>query len=324
MLKVSNLSFSYDDRRVLHKINFELTAGEQLSIIGESGSGKSTLLKIIYGLLHVDQGELTWNGEKLLGPLYHLVPGEDFMKYQAQDFDLQHTLTIEEHIGKYLSNFYLKKKKARIQELLELVDMQDHTGKKPNELSGGQQQRIALARVLAKEPKLLLLDEPFSNIDNNKKNKLRRQLFSYLRENKISCIVATHENTDSLSYSDRTLVLKKGQPVALDTPYNLYQFPKNKYVAGLFGEVNDISMKYFEGDPKDKVLLYPEELFAVKNGGVPVTIRQSFYEGNGYLTEANCGRKKILFKTKAPVEPGSRLQLSANASLIKSRLNQPK
>ncbi|WP_339647784.1 ATP-binding cassette domain-containing protein, partial [uncultured Salegentibacter sp.] len=160
MLKLKNVSFAYAEEPVLKNIGFTLEKGENLSVIGESGCGKSTLLKIIYGLLHTD-GKIFWGEKELLGPNFNLVPGEPFIKYLAQDFDLMLPLSVADNIGKYLSNQYPQKKKKRIKELLEVVEMTELADKKAKLLSGGQQQRVALARALANEPELLLLDEPF-------------------------------------------------------------------------------------------------------------------------------------------------------------------
>src|SRR5690606_28876052 len=154
MLEVKNISFSYDILPVLRELSFSVPRGQHLSVMGESGCGKSTLLKIIYGLLQVEQGEIFYNNKKLLGPDFHLIPGEEFMKYQAQDFDLMPFTTVEENVGKHLSNFYKDEKKKRVKELLELVGMSAYAYVKPLNLSGGQQQRIALAKVLAKEPEI--------------------------------------------------------------------------------------------------------------------------------------------------------------------------
>ena len=136
MLKLNNVSFSYDIAPVLKNINFSVEAGENISIIGESGCGKSTLLKIVYGLLPAE-GKIFWKNKKLLGPNFNLVPGEDFIKYLAQDFDLMLPLSVADNVGKHLSNFYPIKKKRRIRELLEVVELTDIAGKKAKLLSGG-------------------------------------------------------------------------------------------------------------------------------------------------------------------------------------------
>jgi len=183
VLHVNNISFDYEkpNKKVLRNINFSLEKGEHLCIMGESGCGKSTLLKIIYGLFDLNEGTIFWDDYKVLGPAYHLVPGIEFFKYVAQDFDLMPYISVSENIKKFLSRFYPEEAQERTDELLGVIQMEAYANEKVKNLSGGQQQRVAIARALAKEPKLLLLDEPFSQIDNFKKNSLRRNLFSFLR-----------------------------------------------------------------------------------------------------------------------------------------------
>lgn len=184
MLKIKINNFTFFNQLILENIDIEVERGANLSLIGESGCGKSTLLKIIYGLLDCDNGTIFWNDFEVLGPKFHLVPGMPFMKYLAQDFDLMPFITVGENVGKFLSNFYPEEKQQRIDALLDLVEMTDFKHVKAKFLSGGQMQRVALARVLAQEPEVLLLDEPFSHIDNFRKNHLRRKIFRYLKEKK--------------------------------------------------------------------------------------------------------------------------------------------
>ena len=182
MLKVSNISFQYTPKKeILSNISFTLNVGQHLCIMGESGSGKSTLLKAVYGLLDLKDGTVFWKEQQVLGPSFHLVPGMDFFKYVAQDFDLMPYTSVSDNIGKFLSRFYPEEKERRTKELLEVIEMSEFANEKVKTLSGGQQQRVAIARALAKEPELILLDEPFGQIDNFKKNSLRRKLFSYLK-----------------------------------------------------------------------------------------------------------------------------------------------
>ena len=183
MLMVSNVSFKYTPKKeILDNISFSLEEGQHLCVMGESGSGKSTLLKAIHGLLDLKKGSIYWKAQEVLGPAFHLVPGMSFFKYVAQDFDLMPYTSVAENIGKFLSRFYPEKKEQRTNELLEVIEMSSFANEKVKTLSGGQQQRVAIARALAKEPELILLDEPFGQIDNFKKNSLRRKLFSYLKE----------------------------------------------------------------------------------------------------------------------------------------------
>jgi len=188
MLQVDHVSFAYNKDLVLEDINLKVHEGEHICIIGESGCGKSTLLKIIYGLLQVKTGEVYWNDSLVAGPDYNLVPGESYMKYLSQDFDLMPFTTVFENVSQYLSVLEPEYLKERTTELLEIIEMTSFANTKVRYLSGGQQQRVALARVLAQEPKVLLLDEPFSHIDNFRKNSMRRNLYAYLRKQNIKPI----------------------------------------------------------------------------------------------------------------------------------------
>lgn len=321
MLKLQKVTFAYDKEPILKDISFEIEKGQNVSVIGESGCGKSTLLKLIYGLLHTE-GKITWNGEEMLGPNYNLVPGEPFIKYLAQDFDLMLPLTAAENVGKHLSNFYPVKKKRRIRELLEVVEMQDLADKKAKLLSGGQQQRIALARALAKEPELILLDEPFSHIDHFRKNNLRRRLFSYLKEKKITCIVATHDSTDALSFANRTFVLKNAQIYADGSPEELYQAPPNKYVASLFGDVNHIMLKNLKpgNNSRKRVVLYPHDIKIQNNSAVKAEVKNSYFKGENFLIQAKLNGEEILVEHKNDLKPGKMVGLKISEKLISERL----
>ncbi|MGB8375677.1 MAG: ABC transporter ATP-binding protein [Salegentibacter sp.] len=322
MLKLQNVSFAYDESEpVLKNISFSLGRGENLSLIGASGCGKSTLLQLIYGLLHTD-GKVHWGEQELLGPKFNLVPGEDFIKYLAQDFDLMLPLTVAENVGKYLSNFYPIKKKRRIKELLKVVEMDDMADVKAKFLSGGQQQRVALARALANEPELLLLDEPFSHIDHFRKNNLRRRVFSYFKENNITCIIATHDSTDALAFADQTIVIKNGRIHAKSSPQDLYKNPPNKYVASLFSDVNEIMLKNLlsSENSRKKVLLYPEEIKAVENAAIQAEVIQSFFKGNVWLIEATLNGQKIFFENPEEMRTGIEVKLEVSEELLKRRL----
>jgi len=321
MLKLENVNFTYDKDPVLKNISFTLEKGQNLSIIGQSGCGKSTLLKLIYGLLHTE-GKIYWEDKELLGPNFNLVPGEPFIKYLAQDFDLMLPLTAAENVGKHLSNFYPVKKKRRIKELLEVVEMEDLADKKAKLLSGGQQQRIALARALAKEPELLLLDEPFSHIDHFRKNNLRRRLFSYLKEKNITCMIATHDSTDALSFADRTFVLKNAGIYADGTPEELYKNPPNKYVASLFGDVNHVMLKNLRKNEssRKRVLLYPHEIKITGSSEIEAEVLNTYFKGQNYLIEADLNGEKILVDHRKEIIPGKKIKLKISEDLIQKRL----
>jgi ABC-type Fe3+/spermidine/putrescine transport system ATPase subunit len=297
MLQVQNISFSYDSKKVIKQMNFTIQKGQNIAVIGESGCGKSTLLKLIYGLYDLDEGKIFWDETEVLGTKFNLVPGMSFMKYLSQDFDLMPYISVAENVGKYLSNVNIEKKQQRIQELLDIVEMSDFANVKAKYLSGGQQQRVALARVLALEPEVLLLDEPFSQIDNFRKNALRRNLFAYLKSRGITCIVATHDSTDSLSFAEETIVLQDGEVIAKANSLALYKNPPNKYIASLFGEVNELKLSQFseiEGED-ETLLLYPNQLKITDNGALKVVVKQSYFKGSHYLIKAVANRNVIFF-----------------------------
>ena len=291
MLKVSNISFQYaPKKKILSNISFNLKEGQHLCVMGESGSGKSTLLKAIYGLLDLKKGSIYWKNQEVLGPAFHLVPGMSFFKYVAQDFDLMPYTSVAENIGKFLSRFYPEEKEQRTKELLEVIEMSNFANEKVKTLSGGQQQRVAIARALAKEPELILLDEPFGQIDNFKKNSLRRKLFSYLKEKNISCIVATHDGDDALSFADQMMVIKNKKVIAFDSPKNLYKSPPEHYVAALFDDVNEL---YIDGEKK---LIYPHQIQASKDSLHKVIVKKSFFKGSFWLIEATFNSQVIFFQ----------------------------
>lgn len=308
MLQVNNVSFSYHtDKIVLQDINFTLKKGENLCLMGESGSGKSTLLKLIYGLFDVDKGTLFWNDVQILGPKHHLIPGMEFFKYVAQDFDLMPFISVSENIKKFLSRFYLEEADRRTQELLEVIEMTEFANKKVQHLSGGQQQRVAIARALAKEPELLLLDEPFSQIDNFKKNSLRRNLFGYLKEKNIACIIATHDGSDALSFADKLIVIKNQQVIANDSPKEIYKNPKEKYIASLFDDVNEIIIN------NKTFLVYPHQIQLVKkpeSSSKSAEVLNSYFKGSYWLIEAEFNNQKVFFNHSSDLEKGKNIYLN--------------
>lgn len=323
MLKVHIDSFSYDDKSILENISFQVAKGEHLALMGESGSGKSTLLKIIYGLLHVENGSVFWGEKEALGPNYNLVPGEFYMKYLSQDFDLMPFTTVEENIGQHLSVFQLETHQQRIQELLSLIQLEAFAKTKVKNLSGGQQQRVALARVLAQEPELLLLDEPFGHIDNFKRNSLRRNLFPYLKEKGITVLTASHDPNDVLPYADRTIVLQKGKITANQKTKKLYKNPLNYYTASLFGEVNKLPIKLLKSysEINKSVLIYPHEFQISDESGLKVWVKNSFFKGSHFLNEAEVDEQTILyFNSPQKLKQGDTIFLNVSLETINTRL----
>lgn len=314
MLAIKNVSFGYTHKTILHTINFNVKKGQNIAVIGESGCGKSTLLKVIYGLYDLNEGEITYKNEPVTGPKHNLIPGMPYMKYLAQDFDLMPFVTASENVGSFLSNFYPEEKQQRINELLAIVEMGEFANVKAQYLSGGQQQRIALAKVLALEPEVLLLDEPFSHIDNFRKNALRRNLFAYLKQKGITVIVATHDSTDALSFADETLVLKDGRMLDKALSKEIYYNPQDKYTASLFGEVNEIKLELLTltQKPDETVLIYPHQLKVVEEGPLTVVVKQCYFKGSRYLVKSALGRQVIFFEHYAALPADTEVCLAVD------------
>ncbi|WP_460220313.1 ABC transporter ATP-binding protein [Psychroserpens sp. MEBiC05023] len=302
MLDVKQLTFSYDNTLVLDHISFKVQPGEYLAIIGESGSGKSTLLKTLYGEYDLSFGNIHWKTTEILGPKYNLVIGYDFMKYVAQEFDLMPFISVEENIGKFLSNFFPKEKKQRTKELLEVVELTDYATTKVKTLSGGQKQRVALARALAKEPEIILLDEPFSHIDNFKKQSLRRNVFKYLKKKNISCIVATHDKDDVLGFADQMALLNNHSIEAYNTPQNLYNNPKTPLIASFFGEFNVINNE----------IVYAHQLYVVPHSPLKATILNCYFKGQDYLVEAALNGTKVFFNSTIELKKNNTVYLEVS------------
>jgi len=288
VLSIQNLEYNYPEfkEKVVESINFSVQEGEVISIIGESGSGKSTLLKLIYGLLDFNQGEILYYDKKLRGPAYNLIPGHEMMKYVAQDYDLLDFVTVGENVGKFLSNFDLDFKQKQIDEALDVVELLDFKHIFPNKLSGGQRQRVSIARALAQQPKILLLDEPFSNLDQTLKLTIREKIMKWCKKHNITVIFTTHDLNDAFYTSDKILVLEKGKMIQFDHVEKVRNFPNSEYVSKLFGYVNVISKdtsKELNIQSQNKIIIYPEEIVICIEGIFDGKVIESKFQGRDYL-----------------------------------------
>ena len=220
-------------------INFSQKRFEKIAIAGETGSGKSTLLKIIAGLEQPTTGQVIFEEKRVKGSLEELIPGHKGIAYLTQNFDLPHFLTVEQVLiyANPLSDAEAEKDNfahslyhtCRINHLLK---------RRTDQLSGGEKQRVALTRLLLTRPKLLLLDEPFSNLDMSHKNLLKEVVAEISEQLSITCTLVSHDPLDTLSWADKVIVMKAGRIVQSATPEEVYNKPENEYVAGLFGKYN--------------------------------------------------------------------------------------
>lgn len=302
LLEINNLYFSHTkDNPLFQNLNLGFEEARIIALAGESGCGKSTLLNLIYGLLNWEAGEIVFNGKKLLGPKGNLVPGEAEMKLVAQNFDLMPYATVAENVGKFISNINLAQKKETVMELLEVVGLQEFAHILPKYLSGGQQQRVAIARALSVLPKLLILDEPFSNLDFPRKIELRERLFRYVKQHQISLIISTHELQDIMPWLDQIVILKDGRLIQNDSPEETYRNPYNFYVAKLFGEVNIFSEEEKEEFQLSKLSYYPKEI-KISENGIEADILESRFAGNHYWNKIKIQHKELTVYTDEKIE----------------------
>lgn len=241
MLKVESLSKSFDKGKsfALKGVSFQLEQGDVYAIVGESGSGKTTLIRLIAGLETPDDGIIIIN-QKLVSSLNkNVAPEKRNIGFVFQEYALFPHLKLEENILYGISK--LKNKKQRASEVLELVGLLEMKDRYPHELSGGQQQRVALARALAPSPSLLILDEPFSNLDAMLRTQLRNEVFEIVKKSGVTAIFVTHDTQDALAVADEILILQQGKLVQKDAAANLYTKPSSVYVASLFGNTIQLS-----------------------------------------------------------------------------------
>ncbi len=218
---------------VLKDIHFTQQRFQKIAIAGETGSGKSTLLKIIAGFIQPDAGEIIFNNERVLGPDEKLIAGHNSIAYLSQHFELRNNYRVEE-----LLEMANKISEDEAETIFKVCQVDHLLKRKTDQLSGGEKQRIATARLLITSPQLLLLDEPYSNLDMVHKRVLKSVIQDISEKLKITCIMVSHDPLDTLSWADEIIILQAGQLLQKGAPTQVYDNPVNEYAAGLFGPYN--------------------------------------------------------------------------------------
>lgn len=235
-----------------------------MAVVGKSGSGKTTLLKCIYGLEDIKSGEVFLDGDRVLGPSFNLIPGHEDMKLVSQEFYVLDNHTVEENIFDKLIGFSNEYKQKRTNSLLKLLDLGYIKNTRAKYLSSGQKQRVAIARALAIIPKVLLLDEPFSNLDTLLTQKLFAFVIKEVKKNKTAVILITHLAEEALKYADSLLVLNNGALTEYGDKWQIYHHPESTRLAGLLGEFNilkkDDLHKQSKLQIKSKLFLRPDRI----------------------------------------------------------------
>ena len=323
LFELRHISKAYQqDQPVVDQLSLNLQAGEIFGLLGESGAGKSTLLQLAANLINPDAGEVWLEGEKLPMPSGLLIPGHPDIKIVHQDYQLSANLSVRENI-RYALRYYEKNyRDVRIEELLELCQLQEVAERPTKLLSGGEKQRTAIARALAEEARILLLDEPFANLDLPNNRRLAETIRNSVAQTGAACIFVTHHATDALGLSQRMGILQAGRLVQVGTPEEIYQRPFNAYVATLSGEVNILPKKWVAQKlgkglghslPEGQVLIRPEK-FAIHTEVVQASLAAkglwSVFEGSRYRVGFELEGKNLLGYSSKSIEAGQYVFLS--------------
>jgi len=293
-IEVEGVSKSYDSKtNAVDNVSFNIEEGEVVSILGESGSGKSTLLRLLAGLEDADTGDISICDEEITGPANNLVPGYDFITLVFQNFKLQRFKTIEDNIASEVYYLSENERQARVKELLILCRLTDKADNFPNELSGGQQQRVAIAIALAKEPSVVLMDEPFSSLDSRLKGLIRQEVVGILREAGVTVVMVSHDHMDAMSVADRIMVVQKGEVVQMGTPEDLYYTPVSEYAANFLGPINYIRHK---GSRQQHKGVRPEKIRITAFGMYKGKVTRSVFLGMHFhiYVQSDISDKEIL------------------------------
>lgn len=290
-LQAVGISKLYPGERVsgVAKTNLTIQQGKITAIIGESGSGKSTLLRLLYGLLTPDTGTVNFKSERLWGPDEKLIPGHDAMKMVTQHTDdLNLYAKVWDNVAVLIPNTNLKLKEEKTAQALELLNMAHLAEKRIVDLSGGEKQRVALARAIITRPEVLLLDEPFNQVDTAFREDLQQDIRQIVKETGLTVIMVSHDPSEILSMADELIVMKEGNVLESGQPIAVYQDPKTLYTARLLANCNildkdkakvtGINLK----GKKKTVAIYPEwlKLNADKDEGwqLKMVLFKGFYE----------------------------------------------
>lgn len=244
ILDIKNISFFYDQEQpIFENINFAVAPGEIVSIVGPSGAGKTTLLKCLAGMNPLSQGEILVEGEKLANPNDVLKPGHPEIALVNQLFKLERNFTVRENISIQLHHLPKKDREIFVEELISILELEDLSHEKTKNLSGGEQQRVSIACALAKEPRCLLLDEPFVHFDVHLTKKIGEYLRKLVELRGMGVILVTHNGEEALAWSNRLLILRNGKITSQYTPQKAYYKPKNLFEGRFFGELNSVYLK---------------------------------------------------------------------------------
>ncbi len=295
-LNIKNLSKKYGKIPVLNNINFKVNKGEIISIVGPSGSGKTTLLKCISGFCNIDSGKISIDSKEI----QNLEANKRNISYVFQESPLFPHLTVIENILFNMKDIDYEK----LNFLLEKIQIKQLRNRYPHEISGGENQRIVVARSLIRNPALLLLDEPFNNLDNSIKEHTKELIFDIIQKTNTTTIIVNHDTQESLEMSDRILVLDRENTNIISTPFKLYTKPETLDIAKLFGEINCFNL---EGE---KIYCRPHNISVVNQSKIKAQVIESKFLGPFYKIIAKFKSDQIILFHKEKIEKETIIHLN--------------
>ena len=282
-LRAEEISRKEQSGTVLHKISFTVEQHKKIAIIGETGSGKSTLLKIISGHAQPETGRVFYQGNKVWGPNEQLIPGHPGIAYLSQHFELRNNYFVHE-----ILDYANKMSEIEAEKIFKICQVHHLLKRKTDQLSGGEKQRIALSRLLVGKPSLLLLDEPFSNLDMPHKKIIRTVLQKISDDLGTTCMLISHDPEDFLPWADHIMVLKEGKLIQQGNTTEIYTNPLNEYIAGLTGSYNLITSNSIQLRNKwglplggDDIIIRPEKIniTEISHNGIGAIVRKIQFHG---------------------------------------------
>jgi putrescine transport system ATP-binding protein len=263
-LKIDGITRRFDEVIAVNNIDLDIDKGEIFALLGSSGCGKSTLLRMLAGFETPSSGHIFLEGEDITD----LPPYERPINMMFQSYALFPHLTVYDNIAFGLRRDRMPKDQVaqRVAEMLELVQLKPYAKRKPHQLSGGQQQRVALARSLAKRPRLLLLDEPLAALDKKLRERTQLELVNILRKVGVTCVMVTHDQEEAMTMADRIAVMREGRFLQLGTPIEIYEHPQTRFVADFIGNVNMFQGQLVTDEPDHCEIQTDEALFHVGHG----------------------------------------------------------
>ncbi|MEW6096314.1 MAG: ABC transporter ATP-binding protein [bacterium] len=342
-VELRNVTKRFGKVTAVKDLSFDVQEGELLSILGPSGCGKTTTLRLLAGLELPDEGEILFDNQVVSRPLKGISPEKRNVGMVFQNLALWPHMTVYKNVEFGLKGARHKGQgtwdksdlRKKVHQMLKLLGIETYANSYPHQLSGGERQRVALARALALEPKILLLDEPLSNLDEHLSLRLRDEIVNLHQRLGITTIYVTHDQGDALSVTDRVMVMNEGEIEQVDTPYEIYNRPATKFVASFIGFSNILEGKAVGlnrvetkigtiecdlSDKRDKVtlLIRPENLRISNDGEILGKVGQGTFKGDRWLYQMAVNGCSLTVQTTERLEEGAevRLTISSRPAII--------